>query len=235
MIQAKRKAYKDTHGSCSNSDSSVDMPGLLLGEEEYNDGDSPGLPRRLVNGRFVAHIDQSWERPNPKVFGPIEGVHIGSWWAMRQEASLAGVHAPWVAGISGSATEGAYSVALSGGYEDDIDEGFRFTFTGEGGRELRKDNLRTAPQSKNQVLSRGNASLVKSYETRKPVRVIRGFKGDKQWAPNSGYRYDGLYTVAKWWVDVGLAGYKVYKFAFKRVDGQEPIDLNGILPPDVMN
>ena len=29
---------------------------------------------------------------------------------------------PWVAGISGS-LEGAYSVALSGGYEDDVDMG----------------------------------------------------------------------------------------------------------------
>ena len=150
--------------------------------------------------------------PNPKVFGPTEGVYIGFWWAMRQEASLSGVHGPWV---------GAYSVALNGGYEDDIDEGFRFTFTGEGGRELKKNNLRTAPQSKNQVLSKRNAALVKSYETGKPVRVVRGFKGHKQWAPRSGYRYDGLYTVAKWWMDVGLAGYKVYKFAFKRVDGQD--------------
>lgn len=29
---------------------------------------------------------------------------------------------PWVAGISGS-DKGAYSVALSGGYEDDVDMG----------------------------------------------------------------------------------------------------------------
>ena len=32
-------------------------------------------------------------------------------------------HRPWVGGIHGG-TEGAYSVALSGGYEDDVDLGY---------------------------------------------------------------------------------------------------------------
>jgi hypothetical protein len=31
---------------------------------------------------------------------------------------------PWVAGISGSEEKGAYSIALSGGYDDDIDLGY---------------------------------------------------------------------------------------------------------------
>ena len=39
---------------------------------------------------------------------------------------------PTVAGIHGSETEGCYSLALSGGYEDDIDLGNSFTYTGEG-------------------------------------------------------------------------------------------------------
>ena len=38
---------------------------------------------------------------------------------------------PTVAGIHGG-PEGAYSLALSGGYEDDIDLGECMTFTGEG-------------------------------------------------------------------------------------------------------
>ena len=40
---------------------------------------------------------------------------------------------PTVAGIHGSETDGCYSLALSGGYEDDIDLGDSFTYTGEGG------------------------------------------------------------------------------------------------------
>lgn len=37
-----------------------------------------------------------------------------------------------MAGIHGSEQEGCYSLALSGGYEDDIDLGDSFTYTGEG-------------------------------------------------------------------------------------------------------
>jgi hypothetical protein len=37
---------------------------------------------------------------------------------------------PWVAGIHGDPECGAFSVALSGGYTDDIDVGEAFTFTG---------------------------------------------------------------------------------------------------------
>ena len=39
---------------------------------------------------------------------------------------------PTVAGIHGSDVEGCYSLALSGGYEDDLDYGVCFTYTGEG-------------------------------------------------------------------------------------------------------
>jgi len=35
------------------------------------------------------------------------------------QASEAGVHRPHVAGIHGREEEGAYSIVLSGGYEDD--------------------------------------------------------------------------------------------------------------------
>ena len=38
---------------------------------------------------------------------------------------------PTVAGIHGG-DEGCYSIALSGGYEDDLDYGECFTYTGEG-------------------------------------------------------------------------------------------------------
>ena len=43
-----------------------------------------------------------------------------------------GVHRPTVAGIH-RGEDGAYSIALSGGYEDDVDLGDCFTYTGEGG------------------------------------------------------------------------------------------------------
>lgn len=39
---------------------------------------------------------------------------------------------PTVAGIHGNEVEGCYSLALSGGYEDDLDYGEFFTYTGAG-------------------------------------------------------------------------------------------------------
>lgn len=56
---------------------------------------------------------------------------MGTTWAFRIECSADGVHRPTVAGIHGS-EEGCYSLALSGGYEDDLDLGECFTYTGEG-------------------------------------------------------------------------------------------------------
>jgi hypothetical protein len=160
------------------------------------------------------------------IYGHIPGVEIGTTWLMRIEVNHAGIHRPTVAGIH-PGPEGAYSIALSGGYEDDIDLGDCFTYTGEGGRDLKgtkanPKNLRTAAQSKDQSLSRGNKALIRSNETGLPVRVLRGYKLDSPFAPDEGYRYDGLYTVEKWWYTTGLAGFGVYKFALQRRADQPP-------------
>ena len=92
--------------------------------------------------------------------------------------------------------EGAYSIVLSGCYEDDFDWGHCFTYTGEGGRALRgtrglPKNFRTGPQAKDQELTRGNLALSVNITTGKPVRVIRGFNLCNPFAPEFGYRYDG--------------------------------------------
>ncbi|PWW76046.1 hypothetical protein C7212DRAFT_195018 [Tuber magnatum] len=194
-------------------------------------GDGKGLRRRVVNGRNVQHIaPRKWAgRADPKVFGPIPGFDVGHWWPSRIACSADAVHPPTVGGIYGGGKTGAYSVALSGGYEDDVDEGFRFTFTGSGGRDLKgtaqnPKNLRTAPQSSDQTLTGFNLALKVSCDTGNPVRVIRGFKAAL--GPEEGYRYDGLYKVLKAWQETGLSGFKVWKYAFKRINGQAPLDIS---------
>ncbi|XP_011671026.2 E3 ubiquitin-protein ligase UHRF1 [Strongylocentrotus purpuratus] len=164
--------------------------------------------------------------PRDNTFGSIPGIEIGTTWEMRMECSRDGVHRPTVSGIHGN-EDGCYSVALSGGYEDDVDMGECFTFTGQGGRDLKgtknnPKNLRTAPQSKDQTLERGNLALSKNVEMGNPVRVIRGYKSPSPYAPEDGYRYDGLYSVEKFWFTTGLSGFGVYKFAFKRCPDQAP-------------
>lgn len=71
------------------------------------------------------------------------------------QVSEAGVHRPHVAGIHGRETVGAFSVVLSGGYEDDVDKGDEVYYTGSGGRDL-SGNKRTNAQGFDQTLSRFN-------------------------------------------------------------------------------
>ncbi|KAF8807436.1 hypothetical protein BYT27DRAFT_7189517 [Phlegmacium glaucopus] len=177
-------------------------------------------------------------RHDPKTFGSIPGIEVGTWWETRAGCSADSIHAPWVGGISGG-PQGAYSVVISGGYEDDIDLGYAFTYTGSGGRDLRgtknaPKNLRTAPQSSDQTFVRFNRMLQRSSETKRPVRVIRGFKLKSRYAPYEGYRYDGLYRVEKAWLEKGLnpKGYLVCKFAFKRLPGQPALPVQGTSSDD---
>ncbi|MBW0473536.1 hypothetical protein O181_013251 [Austropuccinia psidii MF-1] len=167
-------------------------------------------------------------RPNPKVFGHQIHTQVGDWWDSRMACSQAGVHAPPVSGIYGNETLGCYSVALSGGYEDDVDLGYAFTYTGSGGRALsgtpdNPKNLRTAPQTSDQEFTAMNAALRTSCNTKHPIRVIRGFKNHSPFAPEEGYRYDGLYKVEKCWREPGQSGFQVCKFAFVRLPNQPKI------------
>ena len=86
-----------------------------------------------------------------RVFGHIPGYPEGSLFENRADLRESGVHAPIRAGISGSQTEGAESIVLSGGYEDDVDDGDVLIYTGHGGRD--RD---TGQQIHDQPFSRGN-------------------------------------------------------------------------------
>jgi putative restriction endonuclease len=67
-----------------------------------------------------------------RVFGHIPGYSEGSRFASRAELAKAGVHRHIQAGIAGTAKEGADSIVLSGGYEDDQDFGDELVYTGYG-------------------------------------------------------------------------------------------------------
>ena len=61
------------------------------------------------------------ERVSLEMFGALEGIEVGQIFNARRDLADAGVHAPLMAGIWG-AQEGAYSIVLSGGYEDNVDD-----------------------------------------------------------------------------------------------------------------
>ncbi|WP_221233911.1 YDG/SRA domain-containing protein [Neolewinella aquimaris] len=68
-----------------------------------------------------------------RLFGAIPGIIEGQTFENRVELSLSLVHRPRQAGISGSQAEGADSIVLSGGYEDDLDLETVIVYTGHGG------------------------------------------------------------------------------------------------------
>lgn len=104
-----------------------------------------------------------------RLFGHAPGYPEGSTFNSRTELSRARVHMPIQAGITGSEREGAESIVLSGGYEDDVDYGDEVVYTGHGGRDPH-----TGRQIHDQPFSRGNRALALSKQNGLPVRVIRG-------------------------------------------------------------
>ena len=109
----------------------------------------------------------------------------------REALAAAGVHRPLQAGISGSTAEGADSIVVSGGYEDDRDYGDEITYTDHGG-----NDRQTGRQIANQTLTRNNLALARNKAEGLPVRVVRGAHVGSPYAPATGYRYDGLFFVA---------------------------------------
>jgi len=60
-----------------------------------------------------------------------------------------------------------------------------------------------------------------NYKNQIPLRLIRSYKLQDDIAPNTGYRYDGLYIVIGCWIGITLDGIKYNKFALMRLTDQE--------------
>uniref|UniRef100_H2UJY7 E3 ubiquitin-protein ligase UHRF n=1 Tax=Takifugu rubripes TaxID=31033 RepID=H2UJY7_TAKRU len=170
-------------------------------------------------------------------YGPIPGVPVGTTWKFRVQVSEAGVHRPHVGGIHGRSNDGSYSLVLAGGFEDEVDRGDEFTYTGSGGRDL-SGNKRIGEHCFDQTLTHMNRALAlncdaplndkdgaesRNWREGKPVRVVRSSKGRRisKYAPEEGNRYDGIYKVVKYWPEIGKCGYLVWRYLLRR-DDQEP-------------
>ena len=147
-------------------------------------------------------------------FGHLPSVALGSTFESRRALYDAGVHRQLQAGIVGTPAKGAESIVMSGGYPDDKDDGFEIKYTGHGGQ-----HPATKKQFKDQdPKDSGNAALIKSIETGKPIRVIRGSGHASPHAPKSGLRYDGLYAVTRHWMARGIERYQMCFFTLLCVD-----------------
>ena len=157
----------------------------------------------LSNGSFSVEV-------RPGVFlGGIPGVEPGAIFANRRELHDQNVHRGLVQGI---AVEGS-CIVLNGGYVDDEDYGEVIIYTGEGG-----NDPNTGAQVADQQLSRGNLALVRNFEEGVPVRVVRGPQHRSIYAPASGYRYDGLFRIDRYWEDRGKDGFRIFRYRLEAAD-----------------
>ena len=160
-------------------------------------------------------------------FGELENIKVGQIFKDRDELSKARVHGPTMSGIWGRESEGACSIVLSGGYEDDIDDLSYILYTGQGGQDKPGGK-----QVADQEFVRGNKALVLSQKYNLPVRVTRGHQIPN--GPIKGYRYDGLYYVNKFERIKGKGGFYICRFYLSSEKEIEKLEteLKPTLKPD---
>ncbi|XP_029037655.2 E3 ubiquitin-protein ligase UHRF1-like [Osmia bicornis bicornis] len=240
---------------CKNDENEIVKAGDKLKQTKKKTNENTNSKRDWGKGMACVGRTKECSIVPPNHRGPIPGVEVGMCWMYRVQVSEVGVHRPHIAGIHGRETDCAYSIVLSGGYEDDIDNGDEFMYTGSGGRDL-SGNKRTAEQSCDQTLTRMNKALAVNCNAKLnatvgataedwrggiPVRVVRNFKLAKysKYAPEEGNRYDGIYKVVKYYPDTGKSGFRVWRYLLRRDDpapapwtkeGKERISALGLKP-----
>jgi [histone H3]-lysine9 N-trimethyltransferase EHMT len=133
--------------------------------------------RRIDNEAIkVLKTDPMYTKPEP-VVGNVPGVEIGDEFHFRMELSLVGLHRPNQVGIDTHEVNCvlvAISIVASRGYPDELSSSDELIYTGSGGMANSKKD------AEDQKLKRGNLGLKNCIETKTPVRVIHGFKGQSR-------------------------------------------------------
>jgi putative restriction endonuclease len=180
--------------------------------------------RKLMELGFSV-VQMGAETRGLRVFGHVALSPPGSTFDNRRELADAAVHRPLQAGISYTESDGADSIVISGGYEDDEDYGDLIIYTGHGG-----NDPATGHQIEDQQFRRGNLALARNADEGRPVRVVRGAGGNPQHSPATGFRYDGLYAVDAYWSDVGRSGFLIWRYRLIKLD--DPAELRRAEPEE---
>lgn len=173
----------------------------------------------VVKGKTTSYmINDGIQRRNASAFGH-NGLQVGDCWPLQIAALRDGAHGRRIGGISGKVTEGAYSVVVSGMYDElDQDYGDIVHYSGSNSHD-NKD--RHEPK-----ISEATKCLQRSITTQRPVRVIRSSGSGSRFAPAAGLRYDGLYRVARSSIERNGHGGAYIQFRLERLGNQPPIALN---------
>lgn len=150
-----------------------------------------------------------------KSHGELKGVPIGLVLSGRGEAAILGIHTAILAGIDFTKEEACYAVCSSGKYNDKEESALNggvIHYTGMGG--LNKEGKQTEDQQKTPA----NSSLIRSYKTQKPIRVLRKDHSNPR---NLAYRYEGLYRCNEY---TYKGSPKVYTFHLTPIPGKSLVD-----------
>ncbi|KAL5067466.1 hypothetical protein RYX36_018353 [Vicia faba] len=234
-LKCFKKWIKQGKHNCSNC--RAEIPAKMVSDPQINVQLATTI--QIARSESVAHRKIFVTIPKDH-FGPIvaendptrkRGVLVGDTWESLMECMQWGAHFPHDARIAGQSTHGAQSVALSGGYIDDIDHGNWFLYSG---RDLSGSKHTHKNQSFDKKIERKNEALRLSCQKGYPVRVVRfHMKKRSSYAPKAGVRYDGVYRIEKCWRKIGKQGHKICRYLFVRCDN-EPApwksDLSGDRP-----
>ncbi|MFD8500652.1 YDG/SRA domain-containing protein [Amycolatopsis sp. NPDC059657] len=220
-----RLQFLETYGSAGSADRVLVHEG-----RQYDPTAVVGAAHRRASGRDLSSVVPSIaERELVNLlsgfgfelgkagYGEIAGVPEGTVFESRKAASRVQMHRALIAGIVGNERDGAESIVASHKYEDDEDYGNMIVYTGHGGR---GDSEKQ--ESDQSFSASGNAALRTSMVTGAPVRVVRGHNPRRHnpHAPESGYRYDGLFRVESAWIEPGIRGFKVCRFRLFKISAE---------------
>jgi len=131
-------------------------------------------------------------------------------------------------GISGTTTNGCYSIVINGGGGKLVQDNIDTIFYCDAGAPMNEDpnKLRETP---------GYKALAAAARTKNPVRVIRGPDGPhnvRNFKPMRYFRYDGLYQVLGSVTRTNRRGGVYERFKLERLDGQA--DINRSAPSEAL-
>lgn len=178
------------------------------------------IMERGQGGRPVYLLDDRFTPRNAKVYGH-NGLQPGQWFPRQESLRFHGGHTQKQRGISGHEETGAYSIVVSGAYDDkNKDEGDIIYYSAEGAHG--RDASRRAEV-------KGNRALRASISSGRPVRVFRNAKDGGRFAPPCGIRYDGLYRVVGKENRYNTEGGLYERFELRRMDDIDQPDLEDIV------
>lgn len=145
-------------------------------------------------------------------------LEVGDWWPLQVCAMRDGAHGARISGIAGGKVNGAYSIVVSGKYENlDADRGDTLSYSGSQALENRDPEVPT--------ISTCTEALRLSFQLRRPLRVLRCSRSNSPYSPSKGIRYDGLYTITGEEKRFNTHGGAYIRFRLTRNANQPEMDL----------